>query len=183
MKKSSAVICDVDGTLCDVGAIRYHVDPSRVGFTGTKDFQLFHSESLYCPPHEWVVALIRELSAAGEHIIVVTAREERWSFLTTLWLSEHAVPYDEIHFRRNGDGRPDRQIKLEILRDIQRRNRVVLAVDDNPTIVQMWRENDIPTAEVGEDGLPGTRTDGLNPVLAAVPRRIREIVRQRLETY
>jgi hypothetical protein len=151
--RPSIVICDVDGTLCDVRGIRYHVDPSQPGFSGVKDFERFHSESLNAPSHDWVVDLVREVSLAGHVVAIVTAREERWSFLTTLWLSEHGVPYDEIHFRRDGDNRADRSVKEDILAQIQSRNDVVLAIDDSPSIVSLWRENAIPTAVVGEDGL------------------------------
>jgi phosphoglycolate phosphatase-like HAD superfamily hydrolase len=168
------VICDVDGTLCDVREIRRHVDPLSSAFTGTKDFPRFHAESLNAPAHGWVVKLITEIASAGVSIAIVTGREERWSFLTSLWLAEHGVPYDEIHFRTNGDFRADRVVKAEILARIQIRNDTVLAIDDSLAVVELWKEHAIPTLTIREDGLPDHTNERFLDQFAGLPASIRK---------
>lgn len=134
-----AAIFDVDGTLCDVSSVRHHV------MTRPKNFDAFHAESINCPPNPEVVDMAREFRAAGITIIVVTSRREQWWWHTTLWLRENEVPYDHLIMRRDKDGRPDYEVKKEILRRIQRHYHVVCAVDDNPSVIRLWREEGIPT--------------------------------------
>ncbi|TFB46952.1 hypothetical protein [Cryobacterium tagatosivorans] len=154
LAKPRMVVCDVDGTLCDVRTIRHHVDPLLEGFSGKRDFGRFHSQSIDCPANAWVVELVRLLSVEGWAIGIVTAREERWSFLTTLWLAEHGVPYDQIHFRRNRDNRSGVLVKSDILASLSRTNAIGLAIDDNPGVVGLWQSSAIPTVVVSADGTP-----------------------------
>jgi len=46
--------------------------------------------------------------------------------------------------RSQADGRADVDVKRDILASIRQRFRVVLAVDDNPSIVALWNEERIP---------------------------------------
>ena len=137
-----AVVFDVDGTLVDVSGIRHLLDDP------VRDFEAFHQASLDCPPHGWVVDLARAVADAGAAPLVVTARRERFGFLTALWLSEHGVPYVRMEMRGRYDSRPDREVKGDILTRLRRRFQVVAAVDDNPAVLGLWAENNIPTVVV-----------------------------------
>lgn len=149
-----AVILDVDGTLCDVRSIRHYVDGGADG-RARRDFNRFHSESIHCPPFKDVVALARRAKALGLAVLVVTGREDRWSFLTSAWLGEQGVDYDELMMRPSKDYRADEVIKSEILREILAAYRPILAVDDRTDIADIWRTAGIPTVLVDAEGSLG----------------------------
>lgn len=160
--RPEAVIFDVDGTLVDVSSIRHFVVASDPKFT-YKNFDAFHGSSADCPPNEDVLKAFRDVKDSGGVAIVVTARMERHSFVTTLWLKEHgAEDYDEIYFRRNYDGRPDHEIKREILRKIEKKYRVVHAWDDNPSIIALWES----------EGIGVTHVPGWIPDVAPAPEEV-----------
>lgn len=138
----NAIIVDVDGTLVDVSTVRHHV------LNRPKDFDAFHREAETCPPIYSTVDLVAALAGHYFKIIIVTARMRRWQASTTKWLMRHHVNYDELHMRADDDHRPDYEIKREILADIRTRHDVILAIDDNPAVVALWRSEGIPTIEV-----------------------------------
>jgi phosphoglycolate phosphatase-like HAD superfamily hydrolase len=133
-----AVIFDVDGTLCDVRTIRHHVRGRR------QDFQAFHAAAIDCPPHEHVAAAARQAHGDGLAVLVVTSRKEMWRRPTGFWLAMHAIPSDALYMRGNRDGRPDVEVKRDVLQRIRRRFEVVAAWDDNPAIIALWESRGIP---------------------------------------
>jgi FMN phosphatase YigB (HAD superfamily) len=144
-----AAIFDVDGTLCDVSSIRYHVNPKHPRFSGRKRFDRFHADAINCPPHPLALDHYRYAKEMGWAVLVVTARKSFWAMHTLLWLREHGVEHDELYMRRNLDNRKDVECKREILADIRRDGyRPILAVDDNPAIIELWRSEGIPTVTI-----------------------------------
>jgi hypothetical protein len=140
-----AVLVDMDGTLADVSSIRHFLQQPK----GKKDFESFHANSVDCPPHEWVAARVRGLYEEGFHVLIVTARQEKWLYHTLIWLQENTIWFDGIYMRSNGDFRPDYEIKADLLDRIRRGGyEPILAFDDNPAIIRLWEENDIATVIV-----------------------------------
>ena len=151
--KPSAVLADMDGTLCDVRSIRHLVERPVDGAAARgRDFHSFHSASLECPAHQPVVDLLGTLRDRGLKVVIVSAREARWAFMTAIWLREHDVDYDDMFLRENGDSRRDDEVKADIARCLIRRYTPVLAVEDRTDIIQVWHSCGIPTARVLEDG-------------------------------
>lgn len=146
--KPKAIIFDCDGTLVDVSSIRHHLIPTDPRFTGKKNFDAFHSESVNCPPHSHVKYRFRWAQMIGYKVIVVTARQEKYRPHTSWWLSEQGLLPDEHHHRRNGDFRKDVEIKREILEDLRKRYDIVQAWDDNPAIIELWKSEGIDTVVV-----------------------------------
>lgn len=136
-----AVLFDMDGTLCDVAGIRHLIK-------GPGGFDAFHRASIDCPPHAWVVQAAREQNAAGRAVLIVTARMATYRDITAMWLALHQVPSDGMWMRADGDFRPDYQVKREILARIRKRYTVVGAYDDNPQVLKLWREEEIPVTVV-----------------------------------
>lgn len=149
---ADAVICDVDGTLCDVRSIRHFVERPPGVRKFKADFHRFHSESLYSPAHDAVVQFVRRCRATGLTVLIVSGREARWSGLTATWLAKHEVEYDEMFLRPRSDYRPDAVVKAEIRQQITRRFKPRLAIDDRPEIIEVWQAAAIPTSQVTEDG-------------------------------
>ncbi|MFJ3958479.1 hypothetical protein [Arthrobacter sp. NPDC090010] len=165
--RREAVIFDVDGTLCDVRSIRHLVagvagaTSAGVATAGTMpgggvrfkaNFDAFHGASIDCPPHPRVVEVLQEAQAEGRVVLVVTGRSEKWSFVTTLWMQEHGISFDELMMRPSGDFRPDSVVKSEIAQRILARYRPVLALDDRDDIIAVWHAAGIPTRKVTLDG-------------------------------
>ena len=144
----AAVIVDVDGTLVDVSSVRHHVvGPKR-------NFDAFHRESADCPPIGMTLGLVEEMHDAGHHILIVTARMEKWRGLTESWLEQHLTrSHTELVMRRDGDFRPDYDVKREIHADLASRYRIRHAIDDNPAVLELWNELGIPVTVV--PGWPG----------------------------
>lgn len=140
-----AVIVDVDGTLCDVSSVR-HLVVQR-----PKDFHGFHTAAANCPPHGFVLDEVARHHRAGRAILVVTARMYRWEESTRGWLDRHMpVPYLGPFMRGDGDVRRDVEVKRDIHRilTVDHGYRIVHCIDDNPAIVALWRELEIPTTVV-----------------------------------
>lgn len=145
--KPLAAILDVDGTLCDVSSVRWHVNLKDPRNKGYKDYDRFHEEATGCPAHKWVVGLTHALRPDITRI-VVTARKRRWEKATVWFLLLNNVRFDHLFMRGDNDGRPDYEVKAEILTHIQTRYDVALAVDDNPAVLRLWEERGIPTVVV-----------------------------------
>lgn len=143
----AAIICDMDGTLVDVRGIRHLVAPGS-----RRDFDAFHSASIDCPINDAVRDLLLLEKERGAKVIIVTARAERWAFLTSLWLSEHGIDADELIMRQALDYRPDHEVKTEFARALAQRYDVIAAVDDRDDIIAVWQGFGFPTIKVSEDG-------------------------------
>lgn len=140
-----AVICDVDGTLCDVSGVRHYVlaDPQR------RDYGAFHSASALCPPIPATIEWVEDQRAQGRKVIVVTARSTKWWYLTRVWMRKWGIRADAFYMRADGDQRKDRAVKTDILAEIRAAGyRVVAAIDDNPSIVELWESEGIETTVV-----------------------------------
>jgi len=140
--KPEAVLIDVDGTLANVSGIRHHVTARP------KRFDRFHSESVDCPPNMQAVELARAAHAAGQAVIVVTARRAMWRHHTAWFLALHGIPSDVLIMRADSDHRRDVDVKRDILAQIRTRWTPVLAVDDNPSIIELWEAEGIPTVVI-----------------------------------
>lgn len=143
----SAVIFDMDGTLADVSGIRHHVEGGPEN-NHKKDFETFHAESVNSPANDHVVNHAQMAKMLGHDVIVVTARDAKWRNHTAMWLAQNRVPSDAMYMRAAGDRRPDYEVKKDILGRISKSWNVVHAVDDNPNVLKLWQENDIPTTKI-----------------------------------
>lgn len=134
----TAVIFDMDGTLCDVSSVRHFVAQRP------KNFDAFHSASIDCPPHGDVLHGVTSAREHGHAVLVVTARRFQWRYHTILWLAENGVEYDELYMRPDDDHRADVEVKRDVLRRIRRDGYdPVLAWDDNPNVIGLWESEGI----------------------------------------
>ena len=146
--KRRGVIFDVDGTLCDVTSIRHLVLVTHPDFPGYRNFDHFHRAAVWCPPVPEVIEAARAAHEAGDAVLLVTARRERFRPHTEGWMEMHGVEYEELHMRGNDDGREDSLVKRDILEDLRKRYEIVGAWDDNPSVVALWESEGIPVTVV-----------------------------------
>jgi len=139
--RDSAVIVDVDGTLCNVSDIRHFV----TGPSKSRDFDAFHAASAQCQPIAETISWIEQMADAGHHIVVVTARMEKFRALTQEWIDRHVTrPIADLVMRGDRDFRPDFEVKRDIHAALVQRFDIHHAVDDNPHVIRLWTELGIP---------------------------------------
>lgn len=126
------IIFDIDGTLAD--------PKDRLHFLEKKDWNSFYDACLDDAPIHHVIYLLQELKK-NHYIIILTGRPERIKDKTLQWLKANNISFDEIYFRKDGDYRPDYEIKEEMLKALNRS--IWFAVDDRKQVVDMFRRNNI----------------------------------------
>lgn len=141
--KANALIFDVDGTLADVSPILHHL-------LDHDDPIAYHTKSLDVAAHEEIARIARMEYLWGNHVIVVTARKERWRAITAAWLARHQIHHHALFMRGDGDNRSDYEVKKDILTAISKHWNVTAAWDDNPHIITLWQEHGIQTTKVGD---------------------------------
>ena len=154
MLKRPAWIFDVDGTLVNVDPIlNILLNQDRSSDSFKQNYDDFHKESISCEPHKDVVDMA--IKARNDFdIIIVTARKEKYRNLTSRWLKNNNVIHDALFMRQNDDYREDYAVKKDILEHVKVYWDVKHAVDDNPSIIELWEENGIETTKIGTwDGI------------------------------
>lgn len=136
---------DLDGVLADVQH-RLHL------LAGVpKDWDAFFAAAVDDPLLDEGAQLVRELASTDE-IHYLTGRPESSRELTERWLRRHRLPAGAVVMRPDGDHRPARLFKLEQLRLLQRGRTISCVVDDDPEVVALLRDNDLPVRQA--DWLP-----------------------------
>jgi hypothetical protein len=126
MTLPTAWLVDVDGTL----ALCAHRNPY--------DWRQSDADM----PNEPVVMTVQALAAHPnvDAIIAISGRPEQARHLTSRWLNEHDIPYDELLLRADSDNRPDDVVKAELFRTrVATRFSVAGVIDDRGKVVIMWR--------------------------------------------
>src|SRR3954463_8864598 len=96
-----AVIFDIDGTLADTTHRLHHVKAKP------PNWDAFFAECVNDPLIEPTHELAQVVAAQGYKIILVSGRSAKVRPETEAWLAQHAVPYQELHMRAEGDYRQD----------------------------------------------------------------------------
>ena len=141
--KQTAFIFDVDGTLANVDPYLHLVRGSN------KDYDAFHEASIDALPHSEVVDMLNKTVSDGHSVLIVTSRKEKWRGLTSMWLARNNIRSHALFMRSDDDHRPDYEVKKDILDKINNHWNVLHAVDDNPSVIQLWQEHNIPTTKIG----------------------------------
>lgn len=129
-----ALICDLDGTLAILG--------KRSPYEALK----CESDIL----NEPVAEILRTYKAKGEHIILLSGREDNSREATERWLKKHDIPYDALYMRITKDHRKDSIVKKELyVAHILHRYFVRFVLDDRNQVVDLWRlELGLPCLQV-----------------------------------
>lgn len=127
------VVFDLDGVLADTRH-RLHLVAGR-----PKDWDGFFAAATTDPPLAEGVAAVRDALRSGHDVAYLTGRPARCRADTEHWLREQGLPDSPIHMRRDGDHRPARLTKLELLRRLATTHDIVELVDDDAAVVQAVR--------------------------------------------
>ncbi len=130
--KPKAIICDLDGTLCNVDH-RLH----WVRGEGKKNWPMFMADIPKDSVNEWCAEI---LSTAIDPIVYCSGRGEEVRQATEDWLEEHSIMPGQLFMRNKGNNRPDHVIKEIILDfEILTRYSINFIIDDRQQVVDMWR--------------------------------------------
>lgn len=119
------VVYDVDGTLCDHNGVRNPYDESRV---------------IHDKPHQHIVDQMRE-DYKTKNVFILSGRKDKSGDDTCDWMEMHDAPFDIMLMRRTKDGRPDVEVKGEIMDEILElfpQEKIEKIVDDRPVVCRMW---------------------------------------------
>ena len=133
MTKPKVILCDLDGTLCDVSHRRQYVA------TKPRNWDAWNKALINDIPHYPVLETIKCLSNSYP-IIIVSGRSDDYKTKTVEWLRKYKVPYAELYMRKYKDNRDDTIVKSEICDIIEKNCEVFAVFDDRIKVVDMWRQ-------------------------------------------
>ncbi len=139
--KPKIIICDLDGTLCDISR-RIHLHPAYAGADGTH--KAFHSSHRSDKVIEPIRDLLRMSACTGEiYTYLLTGRPDDYFESTKEWLAHHQVPYFKLRMRRTSgqEGHASETgYKSSVYKqEIKPNYETMLAIDDRDKTVAMWR--------------------------------------------
>lgn len=144
--KPAAIICDLDGTLCDISHRKHHFLAGEI-----KEFEAKIRDDR---PIDAVRSVLRHFHfRVNIKILFVTARDESLRGVTANWLKRYLFEFGEpsIFMRESGDIRADFEVKRDIYhRDIKDHHDILLVLEDRDQCVRMWRQLGIPCWQVAD---------------------------------
>ncbi|MFF8190994.1 hypothetical protein ACF05L_08940 [Streptomyces bobili] len=120
-------VFDLDNTLADTAHRQRFLEREP------RDWDAFFAAAPQDPPLAEGIALAVESSRECE-VVYLTGRPERCRRDTREWLGRHGLPEGRVYMRRDGDRRPARRTKLEILRRLGKDREVRVLVDDDELV-------------------------------------------------
>ena len=135
--KSKAVICDLDGTLCNIDHRLHWVRNEE----GKKNWPMFMAGIKDDKVNTWCRSILNHLYHGTFRVVLCSGRGEEYRTPTVEWLRDNKIIYDQLFMRYARDGRKDYLIK-EILLDFEILTRYEPAffIDDRKSVVDMWRK-------------------------------------------
>ena len=123
---------DIDGVLADVRHRLHHLEKRP------KDWASFFAaapdDAVLDEGRRTVTALAEEYD-----LVYLSGRPEHCRDDTVAWLSRHGLPAAPVLLRPQGDRRPARLVKVEVLDRLSRDRPVVVLVDDDPMVLEAAR--------------------------------------------
>lgn len=131
-------IVDLDGTVANTTHRQHFV-------TGEKqDWPAFFEACIRDEPYQYIIHMMQALCLKHD-IVLCTGRPETYRAITEQWLLRYRVPYAELFMRPAGNLEPDAVVKAKILEmQIKAIYTPFCAIDDRPSVVEMWRVHDVP---------------------------------------
>lgn len=147
------IICDLDGTLADVRHRLPFVQDLPEG--QKKDWKSFFEAIPGDSLRVDVVDMVMKFEQEGHEIILVSARPDTYREVTEIWLEKVFQGYrfwTTLLMRRAGDRRPDTETKQQILDTYFTKPGYPIhcVIDDRPSVIEMWRANNLKVIDVGE---------------------------------
>ena len=151
----SIVICDLDGTLCDIKHRLHFVNGEKKDWKSF--FQHMMGDKLRIDVFEKLHEALTGMSPIQtSRLIFVSARPESYRGMTLEWLTKSLSGTgllercEALIMREDGDSRPDTQVKSDIYDKYLKQLRIIKVFDDRPSVIRMWREKGLEVEDVGD---------------------------------
>lgn len=146
MKGEQAIICDLDGTLCDISHRLDFVSKEPKDWKGF--FGAIPEDTIRKNVNEKINnILLRDMKIK---LIFVSARPETYRDDTEGWLSiNYPYNYDALIMREAHDKRPDTEVKSDIYEKYLKNLNIIKVFDDRPSVIRMWRSKGLDVEDVG----------------------------------
>ena len=133
MSERPLAVFDVDGVLADVRHRLHHLEGRP------KNWGAFFRDAVNDPPLAEGIALCQE-SAKDCEVVYVTGRPEHCRRDTLDWFARHDLPEGRLSMRSDGDRRPARMAKPQLLRRLARDRTVAVVVDDDEQVCDAYEQ-------------------------------------------
>jgi acid phosphatase class B len=138
---TKAIIVDIDGTLANVDHRLHFIRGKEREGKGSKDWHSFHDQCVHDQPNHWCLELVNIYKDNGFAIVLLTGRGEDYREQTLKWLTQHKIPFDELHMRPKKTHLPDHEVKCETYqKQIEPKYSVRFVLEDRASVVAMWRD-------------------------------------------
>lgn len=138
-EKPKVVVCDLDGTLCNLDSRLHHV---RKPAGEKKNWKGFFDDLINDEPHEWCFQLVHAMAESGFPVVYASGRPDDYKRKTEQWLRENNLDLHDnrLYMRCRGDHRED-FIAKEIILDFEILTRFtpLFFIDDRQQVVDFWR--------------------------------------------
>ena len=142
------IIFDLDSTLADIEDRRQLCTKEN----GKMDWNKFFDPEnikLDKPNHPIINTLKAFRGGISPYkIAIFSGRSASTLDATKEWLREYGINWDILKMRPERNFRPDEQLKLEWLNDMDWKDNVEMVFDDRQKVVDMWREIGLTCAQV-----------------------------------
>lgn len=130
-------VIDLDGVVADVRHRLVHLESKPKNWDGF--FAGIPDDPLLAEG-----ATVAQRLATDHDIVYLTGRPE-WTRATTLdWLARHHLPQGTLIMRSQGDRRPARLVKPQLLRRLAAGRHVAVVVDDDPAVCGVLEQQGWP---------------------------------------
>jgi predicted kinase len=139
--KETVVISDLDSTLANLNHRLHYVQGVDNISQRKKDWKSFFEESIKDTPYQWCKSILEYMP---HKIIIATARPENYRNITTRWLKDNFINYQDIIMRGRNDFRQDNIVKEIMLEwEIKTKYNVLFWLDDRSSVINTIRSHGI----------------------------------------
>jgi len=140
-----AVICDLDGTLCNTTHRQKWMQGEM------KNWTMWNASIYKDTVNEWCKAIVNQMYNANHPVVLCSGRGEEYRDITVEWLRDNKIQYDVLLMRQAKDNRKDAIIKEIILDfEILTRFKPLVVIDDRKQVVDMWRSRGLTVLQCSE---------------------------------
>ena len=146
-RNNNIVIFDLDGTLANIDKRRKLATKN-----GKMNWNVFFNPDNIDldTPNQAVINMANILYSQDYIIYILSGRSDKTYEATIDWLSKYKVNYDLLIMRpQNQLYKKDSDLKQSWL-DTIGKDRVSMVFDDRQQVVDMWRQNGLPTFQVAD---------------------------------
>ena len=146
-RNNNIVIFDLDGTLANIDKRR-----TLATKNGKMNWNVFFNPDNIDldTPNQAVINMANILYSQDYIIYILSGRSDKTHQATIDWLSKYNVDYDLLIMRpQNQLYKKDSDLKQSWL-DTIGKDRVSMVFDDRQQVVDMWRQNGLPTFQVAD---------------------------------